>query len=152
MIRKASIQDVKTIKELINAYAERGEMLPRALGELYDCLRDFFVYEKDGNIIGVAALHVGWEGLAELRSVAVSPNFLGRGIGKELVSACLADARILGVKEVFVLTYVQGFFEKMGFTLARHDDLPQKVWTECRNKCVKYPDECNEAALTLPLD
>jgi amino-acid N-acetyltransferase len=152
MIKKATIQDVKAIKELINAYAEKGEMLPRALGELYDCLRDFFVYEKDGHIIGVAALHVGWEGLAELRSVAVSPNFLGRGIGKELVSACLADARALGVKEVFVLTYVQGFFEKMGFTLARHDDLPQKVWTECRNKCVKYPDECNEAALTLPLD
>jgi amino-acid N-acetyltransferase len=152
MIRKASIQDVKAIKELINTYAERGEMLPRALGELYDCLRDFFVYEKDDKIIGVAALHVGWEGLAELRSVAVSPDFLGRGIGKELVSACLKDARALGVKEVFVLTYVQDFFEKMGFALARHDDLPQKVWTECRNKCVKYPDECNEAALTLPLD
>lgn len=152
MIRKASIKDVKAIKELINTFAEKGEMLPRALGELYDSLRDFFVYEKDGKIIGVAALHVGWEGLAELRSVAVSPDFLGRGIGKELVTACLKDARALGVKEVFVLTYVQGFFEKMGFALARRDDLPQKVWTECRNKCVKYPDECNEAALTLPLD
>ena len=152
MIRKASIQDVKEIKDLINSYAERGEMLPRALGELYDSLRDFFLYEKGGKIIGVAALHVGWEGLAELRSVAVAPDYIGHGVGKELVSACLDDARVLGVKEVFVLTYVQGFFEKMGFTLASHDDLPQKVWTECRNKCVKYPDECNEAALMLLLD
>jgi len=152
MIRKAAIKDVKQIKDLKNLYANKGDMLPRALGELYDHLRDFLVYEEGGKVIGVAAIHVGWEGLAELRSVAVSPEYLGRGIGKSLVEACLDDARSLGVKEVFVLTYVKGFFEKMGFKEAAREDLPQKVWTECRNKCVKYPDECNEAALTLPLD
>lgn len=140
------------IRGLINRYAEEGQMLPRALGELYDSIRDFFVYEKDGKIIGVAALHMGWEGLAELRSVAVDPEELGMGVGSELVRACLEDAAGLGVKEVFVLTYVQGFFEKLGFKEASREDLPQKIWTECRNKCVKYPDSCNEAALTLTLD
>ena len=152
MIRKARIQDVPAIKKLINFYAEKGEMLPRALGELYDSLRDFHVYEEGGAVSGVAALHVGWEGIAELRSVAVSKEHLGKGIGRRLVAACMEDARVLGVKEVFVLTYVDGFFEKLGFKDAKREDLPQKVWTECRNKCVKYPDECNEAAMTLTLD
>jgi len=152
MIRKARIKDVKAIKRLVNLYADKGEMLPRALGELYDSIRDFHVYEEGGKVVGVSALHVGWEGLAELRSIAVAPEKLGKGIGRALVDACLKDARELGVDEVFVLTYVEGFFEKMGFRQASRDDLPQKVWTECRNKCVKYPDECNEAALTLKLD
>lgn len=152
MIRKAAVKDVMAIRGLINRYAEDGQMLPRALGELYDSIRDFFVYEKDGKIIGVAALHVGWEGLAELRSVAVDPGQLGKGVGRLLVRACLEDAAGLGVREVFVLTYVKGFFEKLGFKEASREDLPQKIWTECRNKCVKYPDACNEAALTLTLD
>lgn len=152
MIRKARIQDVKTIKDLVNRYAEKGEMLPRALGELYDSIRDFSVYEENEKVIGVAALHVGWEGLGELRSVAVAPEHIGEGIGKKLVRACMDEAAQMGVKEVFVLTYVQEFFDKIGFRKASKNDLPQKVWTECRNKCVKYPDECNETAMTLKLD
>ena len=152
MIRKARVQDVEAIKRLIGGYAEKGEMLPRALGELYDSLRDFHVCEENGQVVGVAALHVGWEGLAELRSVAVRPDSLRRGIGSELVRSCLDEAKSLGVKDVFVLTYVKDFFEGIGFKTASRDDLPQKIWTECRNKCVKYPDECNETALTLSMD
>jgi amino-acid N-acetyltransferase len=152
MIRKARVNDVPAIKRLIAEYAAKGEMLPRAMGEIYDSLRDFFVAEDKGVIVGAAALHVGWEGIAEVRSVAVSRDYLGSGIGRELVKSCLDDAALLGVTEVFVLTYVSGFFEKMGFKPASRDDLPQKVWTECRNKCTKYPDECNEAALTLKFD
>jgi amino-acid N-acetyltransferase len=152
MIRKARIQDVKTIKDLVNRYAEKGEMLPRALGELYDSIRDFSVYEENGEVIGVAALHIGWEGLGELRSVAVAPEHIGEGIGKKLVQACMEEAAKMGVREIFVLTYVEEFFDKIGFRKASKNDLPQKVWTECRNKCVKYPDECNETAMTLKLD
>jgi amino-acid N-acetyltransferase len=151
MIRRARIADVKEIKDLVNAYAEGGEMLPRALGELYDSLRDFLVYEKDGRVVGAAAIHVGWEGLAELRSVAVAPALKGQGIGRELVAACVKDAVELGVGEVFVLTYVPGFFQKMGFKITERDELPQKIWTECRNKCVKYPDACNETAMIMPV-
>lgn len=152
MIRKARVKDAPAIKRLISSYAEKGEMLPRAMGEIYDDLRDFFVAEEDDEVVGVAALHIGWEGIAEVRSVAVGREHLGKGIGRELVNACLKDARQLGVSEVFVLTYVEKFFERMGFTSASRDDLPQKVWMECRNKCTKYPDECNEAALTLKFD
>jgi len=152
MIRKAKVADALSIKRLISSYADEGEMLPRAMGEIYDNLRDFFIAEDAGSIVGVAALHVGWEGIAEIRSVAVSRKHLGKGVGRELVRSCLEDAAVLGVSEVFVLTYVAGFFEKMGFKPASRDDLPQKVWTECRNKCTKYPDECNEAALTLKFD
>lgn len=152
MIRKARVKDAPAIKRMIGTYAEKGEMLPRAMGEIYDNLRDFFVADEEGLVVGVAALHVGWEGIAEIRSVAVARDCLGRGIGRSLVQACLDDARTLGVAEVFVLTYVDGFFEKMGFSPASRDDLPQKVWMECRNKCTKYPDECNEAAMTLKFD
>ena len=151
MIRRAKIADVKEIKDLVNTYALKGEMLPRALGELYDSLRDFLVYERDGRVVGVAAIHVGWEGLAELRSVAVAQEAGGKGIGRELVGACIKDAADLGVGEVFVLTYVPGFFEKMGFTITEKDQLPQKIWTECRNKCVKYPDSCNETAMIMSI-
>lgn len=151
-IRKAKVQDVAAIKNLIGEYADKGEMLPRAFGEIYDSLRDFHVCEVDGAVAGVAAVHIGWEGIAELRSVAVSKGHVGRGIGTRLVNACLDDAREMGVREVFVLTYVEGFFRKMGFGSAERDELPQKVWMECRNKCVKYPDKCNETALTLQFD
>ena len=151
MIRKAAVRDVKEIKDLVNAYAEKGEMLPRALGELYDSLRDFIVYEEAGKVIGVAALHIGWEGIAEVRSLAVRPGFTGRGVGSALVKSCLDDARALGAGEVFVLTYAEGFFAMLGFKAAKKEDLPQKIWTECRNKCVKYPDSCNETALMMPL-
>lgn len=152
MIRRARVEDAAAIKNLIGEYAEKGEMLPRAFGEIYDSLRDFHVYEENGEVVGVSAVHIGWEGLAELRSVAVASTHLGRGIGSKLVRACLDDARELGVHEVFVLTYVEGFFRKMGFNTAERDELPQKVWLECRNKCIKYPDKCNETALTLSLD
>ena len=104
MIRKATVEDVPAIAGLINAYAGRDEMLPRPLGELYDCIRDFLVYEKNGALMGTAALHVGWKGLAEVRSVAVREGMTGRGIGRRLVAACLKEARALKVNKVFVLT------------------------------------------------
>jgi amino-acid N-acetyltransferase len=151
VIRKATVKDAMAIRGIINYYADREKMLPRPLGELYDSIRDFFVYEKDSKIIGAAALRVWWEGLAELRSVAVDPEHLGAGIGRELVQACLEDAARLGVGEVFVLTYVKGFFVKLGFKEVPREELPQKIWIECQRKCVKYPDACNESALTLKL-
>ena len=152
MIRKARIGDVKAIKRLVGLYADKGEMLPRALGELYDSIRDFHVYENDGKIMGVAALHAGWEGIGEIRSVAVSPKMIGKGIGRRLVGSCLEEAKTLGIEKVFVLTYVPEFFEKIGFEKSTRRRLPQKIWTECKQKCVKYPDKCNETALTLAID
>jgi amino-acid N-acetyltransferase len=145
MIRKATFMDVKSIQSLVNHYADSGQMLPRTLNELYEHLRDFHVYEDNGSLVGAAALHVSWDGLAEIRSLAVRQDRVKHGIGAELVRRCLAEAAELRVERVFVLTYQAGFFRKLGFTEVDKKELPHKIWTDCLN-CVKFPD-CDESAL-----
>jgi amino-acid N-acetyltransferase len=147
MIRKARISDVKAIQSLVNYYADSGQMLPRTLNELYEDLRDFHVFEENGSLIGVCALHVSWDGLAEIRSLAVRQDRIKSGIGTALVRQCLAEAAQLQAEKVFVLTYQDGFFKKLGFTDVDKKELPHKIWTDCLN-CVKFPD-CDESALII---
>lgn len=147
MIRKAKISDVKAMQSLVNHYAESGQMLPRTLNELYEDLRDFHVFEESGSLIGVCALHVSWDGLAEIRSLAVRQDRIKSGIGTALVRQCLAEAAQLQAERVFVLTYQAGFFKKLGFTDVDKKELPHKIWTDCLN-CVKFPD-CDESALII---
>ncbi len=147
MIRKAKISDVKAIQSLVNHYAESGQMLPRTLNELYEDLRDFHVFEENGSLIGVCALHVSWDGLAEVRSLAVRQDRIKSGIGTALVRECLAEAAELQAARVFVLTYQGGFFKKLGFKAVDKKELPHKIWTDCLN-CVKFPD-CDESALII---
>jgi len=149
MYRKARISDVKSIQSLINHFADQGQMLPRSLNELYESIRDFYVYEDNGGIAGVCALHISWDGLAEVRSLAVKEDESGKGIGSGLVKECLNEAKMLGAERVFVLTYQDGFFERLGFLPVEKKELPHKVWTDCLN-CVKFPD-CDETALLLML-
>jgi len=147
MIRKATVRDVGAIHRLLKKHADLGELLPRALSDLYDDVRDFSVLEdKDsGAIIGACALHVCWEDLAELRSLAVSEEYQGKGTGTALVTAALAEAEDLGIKRIFTLTYRPDFFTKHGFEIVDKATLPQKIWAECI-KCVKFPD-CDEVAM-----
>jgi amino-acid N-acetyltransferase len=147
MIRKATVGDVNTIHGLLKKHAERGELLPRALSDLYDDVRDFSVFEEEtgGTVVGICALHVCWEDLAEIRSLAVSEPRQGEGMGSALVQAALAEARGLGIKRVFTLTYQPEFFKKYGFDIVDKSELPQKVWAECI-KCVKFPD-CDEISM-----
>ena len=149
MIRKALIPDVREIHRLLLDYARDGLLLSRSLAELYESLRDFYVFEVDGRVVGTAALNICWEDLAELRSLAVHPDFNGRGAGRELVLACLAEARLLGLRRVFALTYKQAFFEKLGFSVIEKSQLPHKIWGDCM-KCAKFPD-CDEIALSIDL-
>jgi amino-acid N-acetyltransferase len=149
MIRKARIADVKPIQLIINEYADQGQMLPRSLNELYENLRDFSVFEDDGGITGVCALHISWDGIAEVRSLAVRKNRIGKGIGASLVIQCLREASGLGAERVFVLTYQEGFFKKLGFSPVDKKELPHKIWTDCLN-CVKFPN-CDETALIITL-
>jgi len=149
MIRKAKINDVKPIQTLVNAYADQGQMLPRSLNELYENLRDFSVYEDDGIMQGVCALHISWDGLAEIRSLAVQKGMIGKGIGASLVRECLREAGELGAERVFVLTYQDGFFKKLGFELVDKKELPHKIWTDCLN-CVKFPN-CDESSMIITL-
>lgn len=149
MIRKAIIRDVRPIQALVNAYAEQGQMLPRTLNELYENLRDFSVYEEEGNVQGVCALHISWDGLAEVRSLAVQKGMTGKGIGTTLVRSCLREAGELGAERVFVLTYQEGFFRKLGFAPIDKKDLPHKIWTDCLN-CIKFP-HCDESSLIITI-
>jgi amino-acid N-acetyltransferase len=145
MLRKARIEDIKEIQKLINYFAGLDLMLPRSLNELYENLRDFWVAEESGKIIGCAALHISWEYLAEIKSVAVARPKQRKGLGGVLVQACLKEAKEMRAKRVFVLTYKPEFFRKFGFKRIKHNDLPHKIWAECIN-CPKFPN-CQEIAL-----
>jgi amino-acid N-acetyltransferase len=146
VIRKAGMADVKEIYDLLNSYAEKGELLGRSLSSLYDNLRDFQVaIFEDGTIVGVCALHICWENLAEIRSLAVFAEYHKQGIGRMLAEQCLAEAKVFAITEVFTLTYQPRFFAKLGFASIDKKDLPHKVWTDCIN-CPKFPD-CNEEAM-----
>lgn len=144
IIRKAKISEVKKIQSLVNFYAAKGDLLSRSLNELYESIRDFFVCEIEGEIVGTCALHINWEDLAEIRSLAVKVEFGNRGIGTELARKCLEEAAELGITKVFALSYKGKFFEKLGFKVIDKSMLPQKVWSDCL-KCVKFP-ECDETA------
>lgn len=141
--------DVCAIQALVNQYADSGQMLPRSLNELYEHLRDFHLYEENGSLAGVCALHISWDGVAEIRSLAVNKNKMKQGIGTKLVSRCLEEAAELQVERVFVLTYQEDFFKKLGFIDVDKKELPHKIWTDCLN-CVKFPN-CDESALIIHL-
>jgi amino-acid N-acetyltransferase len=149
MIRKARIGDIKQIQDLINAFAKKDLMLPRSLNELYENLRDYWIDEDKGKVIGCAALHVSWDDLAEIKSVAVAKARQGKGIGNQLITACLDEAKAIGAKKVFVLTYKPLFFKKFGFKRVKQSELPHKIWAECIN-CCKFPN-CQEIALLKSL-
>jgi len=145
MIRKAKIKDIKQIQELIGCFARLDVMLPRSLNELYENIRDFWVYEEKGKVVGCAALHISWDDLAEIKSLAVVKNKQGKGIGRDLAAACLAEAKVMGAKKIFVLTYKPEFFKKLGFKRIKQSALPHKIWAECIN-CSKFPN-CREIPL-----
>lgn len=145
MIRKATIADIEEIFKLINYFADKGWMLSRSLYELYETIRDFFVYVKNKKIIGVGALHISWKDLAEVRSLAIKEAEQKKGIGGKILKACLEEAKNFKIKKIFTLTYIPQFFEKYGFKKIEKEKLPRKVWSECI-KCVKFP-HCNEIPL-----
>ncbi len=149
MVRKARIADAKPIHKLLLTYAREGLMLSRSLPDIYESIRDFYVFEDAGETVGTVCLHICWDDLAEVRSLAVAGSHEGRGLGRQLVQACLAEARELGLKKVFALTYKPVFFGKLGFLEIEKSQLPQKIWGDCM-KCAKFP-ECDEIAMALDL-
>ncbi|MFH1269891.1 MAG: N-acetyltransferase [Candidatus Omnitrophota bacterium] len=149
MIRKAGVKDIKQIQALINSFAKKDLMLPRSLNELYEHIRDFWVYEANKKVVGCSALHISWDDLAEIKSLAVTKASQKKGIGRELVEACLDEAEEVGAKRIFVLTYKPEYFKKFGFKRVKHSRLPHKIWAECIN-CCKFPN-CQETALLKTL-
>ncbi|MFZ0943078.1 MAG: N-acetyltransferase [Syntrophobacteraceae bacterium] len=150
MIRKARISDVVEIQKMLRDFAETGSLLARSLSELYTTLRDIVVFEDEtGRIAGCCCLHIVWEDLAEIRSLAVREGLQHHGIGGRLVEACVSEAKALGICRLFALTYEVGFFEHMGFRLVDKNMFPQKVWADCLH-CPKFPN-CDESALVLDI-
>jgi len=145
MIRKATVEDVKKIQKLVNYYAKLEKMLPRSLNELYENIRDFYVYAEGKKVLGCCALHIDWENLAEIKSLAVAKSKSGKGIGKKLIASCLKDAKALRVRKIFALTYVPDFFRKFRFKVVSKNTLPHKIWSECI-KCPCFPN-CKEIAM-----
>ena len=149
-VEKAKIGDVPEIHKLVNYFAGKGEMLPRALSEIYEELRDYFVVRDGNRAVACVALHVNWADLAEIKALAVSEDYQNQGVGSALIKACIDDARELDIPTVFCLTYKPAFFESSGFAKIDKAELPRKVWTECYH-CPKFPN-CDEVALIYYLN
>ena len=148
-IRPAIMHDAHEIQVLVNTYASKGQMLQLSINDIYEKIFEFLVCEKDGEVIGVAALHPSWVDLAEIRSLVVNEKSQKKGIGLALVQAQLERAKNLGIPKVFTLTYSVDFFTKAGFKTIPMESLPKKIWTDCL-KCVKFP-ECDETAMEIAL-
>ena len=148
-VEKAKIADAEQMHKLINKFASRGEMLPRALSEIYENIRDYFVVRNGDSVVACVALHVSWADIAEIKSLAVARGSQKKGIGALLVKRCIEEALELGISTIFCLTYKPAFFEKLGFVLGDKAKLPRKIWGECYT-CPKFPD-CDEVPLILEI-
>lgn len=151
MLRKARVGDVKTLHRMINFSAQKGEMLPRSLMDIYGNLRDFFVYtDADGSIAGVCAMSIIWDNLAEIRSLYIDESCRKQGLGRQLVEACISEAITLELFRIFTLTYKREFFQRLGFKEVNRSTLSEKIWSDCF-RCPKYPDFCDEVAMIIEL-
>lgn len=142
IIRKAKLKDANSIRKIVNKFASEGKMLPLSFNQIYEKIRDFFVIEKNGKIIGCGALKIIWKDLGEIRSVAIGKMDQKKGYGKLLIDEILKEAENLDIKKIFVLTYIPEFFEKFGFEKISKSKLPHKIWIDCIN-CPKFP-RCDE--------
>jgi amino-acid N-acetyltransferase len=152
MIRKARLTDVNALFRLINHYADRQRMLPKTQLQLYENLRDYSVAMEASTperLLGCGALHIYWENLAEIRSLAVEPESTQQGVGSQLVELLLNEARELQIEQVFAFTYEPEFFSRLGFMRVKHHTLPLKVYNECFH-CSKF-NQCDELAMVLYL-
>ncbi len=146
MVKKASLKDAKDMQMLINKFSAEKLMLPRSLNYIYEHLRDFWVDRQGHHLRGCCSLNiVGWQGLGEIKSLAVGSQYQKKGVGKALVQACLEESKKLELQKVFALTYQPEFFKKCGFCIISKEELPHKIWADCIN-CPEFPD-CKEVAL-----
>lgn len=148
-LRPALVRDAKAIQALVKKYADRDLMLHRALSELYETIRQYIVYEVEGELQGCVGLHITWEDLGEVRGLAVAEEATGQGVGSLLVESALTEAKRLGLPRVFALTYVPDFFVRNGFALFDKAEFPHKIWSECI-RCHKFPD-CDETGMIITL-
>jgi len=148
-IRQATIADVPGMYALLHYHALQAVLLPRPLVNLYRHVREFQVIEQDNKIQAMAALEIFTHELAEIRSLAVSPDCSQQGLGSFIVRGLIEEARSIGLQRLMALTYVAPFFTRLGFTIVAKETLPEKVWNICV-KCSKF-NHCDETAVVLHL-
>ena len=144
-IRKAVMRDIPPILDLINSYAAKGVMLPRTEFEMSEAIRDFTVVTQGSSLLGCGALHFYSPTVAEIRSLAVAGNAKTQGVGRKLVSALILEAQAFELDAVFAFTYVEQFFQKVGFQVVERGALPLKAWKDCL-RCPKF-QACDEIAV-----
>jgi amino-acid N-acetyltransferase len=149
-IRKAQIKEAREIFKIIDYFAKKNLLLPRSLNEIYENIRDFWIAQVNQKIVGCCSLHPYREDLAEIRSLAILPEYQKQGIGKKLLNSALKEARELGIEKVFTLTYQPEFFKKNNFKPTEKEKLPQKIWRDCC-QCLHFP-VCKEEALVIKLN
>jgi len=115
VVRRARTSDVRAIRRLVDTYADDRRLLSKATVTLYEDVQEFFVADLDGQVVGCGALHVLWEDLAEVRTLAVDPATRGVGVGHLVLSRLLDQARQIGIERVFCLTFETTFFGRHGF-------------------------------------
>ena len=145
LVRKARMGDVPELLRIINSFAARGAMLPRTEFEMAENLRDFTVASAGGRLAGCGALHFYTPQTAEIRSLAVAPEFQGLGAGRMIVQTLEMEAREFGLASVFAFTYIPHFFEKLGFHEIDRGELPLKASKDCL-RCPKFQC-CDEIAV-----
>ena len=148
-IRKASMQDIPALLDLINGYAAKGVMLSRTEFELSENMRDFMVAYDGNTLAGCGAMHFYSPTMGEVRSLAVAESHLKHGIGRLIVDALVYEAKLYGLDAVFAFTYVPGFFGRVGFLEVERGELPLKAWKDCL-RCPKF-DACDEIAVVRVL-
>ena len=145
-IKKPTLNNILDIKAVLKPYVEEGIILNRDDDEIASNIRSYQIVYEDKKPIAVGALHIFSPFLGEIRSLAVSKEYQGKGVGKKLVHSLLKEAKELDLKEVLVLTYQKDFFEKLGFIEIPKESIPdKKIWADCI-KCKFFPN-CNEIAL-----
>ena len=150
MIRfdKPNLKDIPAMQKVVLADVENGNILVRNESEMATTIRSYTVAYKDEVLVGFVALHIHTPLLAEIRSLVVSSDLRGQGIGQELISHCINEARFMELSELLVLTYQAKLFEKFDFKVIEKSTIPDtKIWADCI-KCKHFPI-CDEVALTL---
>jgi amino-acid N-acetyltransferase len=130
VVRRARTADVRAIRALVQPLAQARVLVSKDAVTYYESVQQFQVAEVEGEVVGCGALHVMWEDLAEIRTLAVSPAVKGRGVGTQLLEALMADARELGVSRLFCLTFEVDFFSHHGFEPIEGQAVPPEVYAE----------------------
>jgi len=130
VIRAAKTTDVKKIRTIVDTYAVERKLLSKETVTLFESVQEFVVAEVDGEVVGCGALHVLWEDIAEVRTVAVVEQMHGKGVGHLILENILARAKEVGVKKVFCLTFETKFFGSHGFNEIQGAPVDPEIYTQ----------------------